>query len=159
MRTTYKVLAYTIAALVVVQAMAIAWAVAGLGAWIDGGGVFDKSVMESEGSMPFPEIWGLIVHGLNGGMLIPLVALVLLVWSFFAKIPGGIKLAAAVFVLVMVQVTLGYATHGAALAGLFHGGNALLLFGTALYAGRRVNRSTERAAGEVVDRAVDRAGV
>jgi hypothetical protein len=157
MRTTYKVLAYTVAALVVVQAMTIAWAIAGLGNWIDGGGVFDKSLMESDDSvMPFPEIWGLVVHGINGGMLIPLVALVLLVWSFFAKVPGGIKFAVAVFVLVFVQMSLGYATHGWALAGLFHGGNALLLFATALYAGRRVNKSTERAAAAQV---AERVGV
>jgi hypothetical protein len=151
MRTTYKVLAYAVAALVVVQAMAIAWAIAGLGNWIDSGGVLDKSVAESDG-MPFPEIRGLIVHGINGGMVIPLVALVLLVFSFFAKIPGGVKFAVATFVLVAVQVTLGYATHGWALAGLFHGGNALLLFATALYAGRRVRSSTEPAAEQPAER-------
>jgi hypothetical protein len=158
MRTVYKVLAYLVAGLVVVQAMAIAWAIAGLGNWIDSGGVLDKSVGESQ-DMPFPEIRGLIVHGLNGGMIIPLVALVLLVWSFFAKIPGAIKFALAVFVLVAVQVTLGYAIHGWALAGLFHGGNALLLFATALYAGRRVNGAVERAAADQADRSADQAPV
>ena len=44
MRTAYKVLAYLVAAEVAVQAMVMVWAIAGLGKWVDGGGVFDKSV-------------------------------------------------------------------------------------------------------------------
>jgi hypothetical protein len=143
MRTVYKVLAYAVAALVVVQAMSIAWTVAGLDTWVQNGGVFDKSVMESDGPMPFPEVTGIIVHGINGGMLIPLVSLLLLISSFFAKIPGGIKFGAAVFVLVAIQATLGYAHLP--ITGLFHGGNALLLFATALYAARRVNGAVVKA--------------
>ena len=46
MRTAYKVLAYLLAAEVAVQAMVMVWAIAGLGKWVDGGGVFDKSVIE-----------------------------------------------------------------------------------------------------------------
>ena len=49
MRTAYKVLAYLVAAEVAIQAMVMVWAIAGLGKWVDGGGVFDKSIMESEG--------------------------------------------------------------------------------------------------------------
>ncbi|MET7401764.1 hypothetical protein ABZS66_50615 [Dactylosporangium sp. NPDC005572] len=139
MRTVYKVLAYVIAAEVVVQAMMIAWAVAGLGAWVDGGGVFDKSVMESE-QVPFTEVAGIIVHGINGGLLIPVLALLLLISSFFAKVPGGIRFGGLVLALVAVQMTLGYAGHGLPLAGLLHGGNALLLFTAALYTARRVGR-------------------
>ena len=50
MRTAYKVLAYLVAAEVAVQAMVMVWAIAGLGKWVDGGGVFDKAVIESEGA-------------------------------------------------------------------------------------------------------------
>lgn len=154
MRTVYKVLAYVVAAEVVVQAMMIAWAVAGLGYWVDGGGVFDKSVMESE-QTPFTEVAGIIVHGLNGGMVIPALALLLLVSSFFAKVPGGVKFGALVFVLVIVQTMLGYATHGLPFAGLLHGGNALLLFATALHTARRVRRVIAEPATETAVPASD----
>ncbi|NUR84290.1 MAG: hypothetical protein HOY71_09415 [Nonomuraea sp.] len=144
MRTVYKVLAYTVAGLIVVQAMSITWMVAGLGSWVDSGGVFDKSVMESDGGpLPFPEVAGIIVHGLNGGMLIPLVALLLLISSFFAKVPKGVWYAAAVFVLVAIQAMLGYAHLP--ITGMIHGGNALLLFATVLYTARRVGRNTADA--------------
>ena len=39
MRTVYRVLAWLVAAEVLVQAAAITWAVFGLGQWIQGGGV------------------------------------------------------------------------------------------------------------------------
>ena len=57
MRTAYKVLAYLVAAEVVIQAMVMVWGIAGLIKWVDGGGVFDKSVMETQGT-PFPEVFG-----------------------------------------------------------------------------------------------------
>jgi hypothetical protein len=136
MKTGYRVLAYLVAVEVVVQAMAIVYAVAGLGKWVDRGGVFDKSVMESDES-PFPEVVGIIVHGVNGMMIIPLIALLLLIFSFFAKIPGGVKWAGLVFLLVVVQVTLGGLGHAIPALGAMHGLNALLLFTAALHTARR----------------------
>ena len=65
MRTTYRVLAYLIALEVVVQAAALALGFAGLVHWVDGGGVVDSGVVESD-SDPFPEVVGLVVHGING---------------------------------------------------------------------------------------------
>ena len=56
MRTAYKVLAYLVAAEVAVQAMVMVWVIAGLGKWVDGGGVFDKAVIESEGRHHFPRL-------------------------------------------------------------------------------------------------------
>jgi hypothetical protein len=141
MRTTYKVLAYLVAAEVAVQAMVMVWAVAGLSKWVDGGGVFDKSVIEGSietGAMPFPEILGIIVHGINGSFVVPGVALLLLIVSFFTKVRGAIKWAVILFVLVMVQQQLGFFGHDFPLAGALHGLNALALFGVALYAGRRL---------------------
>jgi uncharacterized membrane protein YphA (DoxX/SURF4 family) len=70
MRTVYKVLAYFVAIEVAIQAMAAVWAIAGLGKWVEGGGVVDKALMESEGA-PFPEVAGFIVHGINGTFVIP----------------------------------------------------------------------------------------
>jgi hypothetical protein len=137
MRTAYKVLAYLVALEVVIQAMAMVWAVAGLGVWITGGGVLDKATMES-GGKPFPEITGLILHGINGAFVIPGIALILLILSFFLRLRGGIKWAAIVFVLAVVQGQLGFLGHEIPVAGALHGLNALALFLGALYAGRRI---------------------
>ena len=138
MRSAYKVLAYLVAAEVAVQAMVVVWGIAGLGKWVDGGGVFDKAVIESEGTPPFPEVVGIIVHGINGLFVIPGLALLLLIASFFTKVRGAIKWAVIVFVLVVAQGQLGELGHDLPLAGALHGLNALALFGAAIYAGRRL---------------------
>jgi hypothetical protein len=140
MRTAYKVLAYLVAAEVAVQAMVMVWAIAGLGKWVDGGGVFDKSVIEggSETAMPFPEVLGILVHGINGTFVVPAIALLLLIVSFFTKVRGAIKWAVIVFVLVVAQGQIGFLGHEFPLAGALHGLNALALFGVAIYAGRRL---------------------
>jgi hypothetical protein len=141
MRTAYKVLAYLVAAEVAVQAMVMVWAIAGLGKWVDGGGVFDKSGIEG-GAMPFPEVFGILVHGINGMFVVPGIALLLLIVSFFTKVRGAIKWALIVFVLVVAQGQIGFLGHEFPLAGLLHGLNALALFGVALYAARRMRSTT-----------------
>jgi hypothetical protein len=142
MRTAYKVLAYLVAVEVAVQAMLMVWGIAGLGKWVDGGGVFDKAVVESDGTPPFPEVVGIIVHGVNGLFVIPGLALSLVIVSFFIKVRGAIKWAVIVFVLVVAQGQLGELGHDFPLAGALHGLNALALFGTAIYAGRRLRAAT-----------------
>jgi hypothetical protein len=136
MKKTYRVLAWIIAAEVVVQAVAIAWFLAGLGHWVTGGGVLDSAAMESD-EIAFTELYGVIVHGVNGGIVVPVVALALLVVSFFAKIPGGIKWAVAVFVLTVVQGQLGYLGHDFPAVGALHGLNALALLAVSVIAARR----------------------
>lgn len=156
MRTVYKVLAGLIALEVVVQAAAMVYAVAGLAIWVDrDNGVLDKAAFESEETL-FPEMVGFIVHGINGMMVIPSLALLLLIVSFFAKVPGGIKWAAAVLVLVVLQVTLGIYGHEVAISGALHGVNALVLFSTAAMASKRVSRSPQ---GGYVPDATERAAV
>lgn len=142
MKTVYKVLAYIIAIEVVVQASMIAFAVAGLGIWVDGGGVFDKAAFESE-DLTFTGILGFMVHGINGMMVIPLIALVLLIVSFFAKVPNGVRNAGIVLLLVVVQVALGIFGHETPYAGLLHGLNALVLFSMALYTARSAAATTK----------------
>lgn len=142
MKTAYRVLAYLVAAEVIVQAMAVVYAVAGLGKWVQDGGVFDKSLMESEGS-PFPEVIGFMIHGLNGTMVIPALALILLIVSFFSRIPGSVKWAGLVLLLVVVQISLGLLGHDIPALGALHGLNALLLFTTALYTARREPSAAE----------------
>lgn len=130
MKTAYRVLAYLIAAEVVIQAAAIAFAMFGLGKWIDGGGVLDKATTESH-SANFTGIIGFVVHGINGQYVVPLLAIVLLVVSFFAKVPSGAMWAGLVFVLVLVQVFLGIFGRAIPQLGLLHGLNALVLFAVA----------------------------
>jgi hypothetical protein len=139
MKRFYQVLAYVIAGLVVVQAMAVVWALSGESKYVSNGGVIDKAVVESR-EFIFPEVLGFAVHGINGGMVIPLVAVLLLVASFFAELPGAVKWGAAVFVLVLAQTSLGYASHEIPITGALHGLNALLLFTAAGYTGLRVKR-------------------
>jgi hypothetical protein len=136
MKSVYRVLAYLIALEVVIQAAAIAFAVAGLGTWIQQGGVLDAAAMESE-TTEFTGIAGFMVHGINGQMIIPLIALLLLISSFFARIPGGVMWAGIVLLTVAVQVLLGIFGHGAPVLGLLHGAVALVLFSVAVIAARR----------------------
>jgi hypothetical protein len=148
MRPTYKVLAYLVAAEVAIQAMVMVWAIAGLSKWVDGGGLFDKAVIEGafeSGAMPFPEAFGFMLHGINGVLVIPALALALLVVSFFTKVRGSIKRALIVFALVVVQGLLGFLGHETPLGGALHGLNALALFGVALYAGRRLRAAAPAA--------------
>jgi Family of unknown function (DUF6220) len=145
MKSVYKVLAYIIAAGVVVQAMAIVFAIFGLSKWIEGGGNLNKAVDLGHGR-PFPESVGLDIHAVNGTLIIPAVALLLFVSSFFAKVPGGIKWATAVLLLVVVQVALGTSGEALPALGALHGLNALLLLTASIYAGRRVGRAAAMSA-------------
>lgn len=147
MRKTYRVLAYLIAALVVVQAGAIAWAFFGLTDWINNdGGVVNKALLEcTDCEQQFTAEWGFAIHMFfNGLLLIPLVSIALLVVSFFARIPGGVKYAAVVVGLVALQViVLPMASREIDPGfGALHGVNALVLLGVALMAGRRAERGT-----------------
>lgn len=137
MRSVYKVLAYLIAIEVAVQAAAMVFAISGLGLWVEEGGVLDQAAFQSE-EVLFPEMFGFLVHGLNGMYVIPFLALVLLIVSFFAKVPRGVPWAAAILGLVVLQVALGIGGHELSISGLLHGLNALVLFTTALLTARRV---------------------
>lgn len=147
MRTTYRVLAYLIAFEVVVQATMIAWAIFGFGQWIDDGNTFNKSVLECEDcGWNFTEERGFMIHGINGFMIVPLLSLVLLIISFFAKVPGGVKWAAILFALVIVQSQiLPGLGRDYPIFGALHGLNALALFGVAVMAGKRVTSATTKA--------------
>lgn len=144
MTKTYRNLAYAIAVLVVVQAAAIAFAFMGLSKWIDDGHTVTKDVVDAHptftGSVGFP------IHSIGGEMLIPLLAIILLIVSFFAKIPGGSKWAGFVVLAVIVQVALGLGGQKVPALGPLHGINAFVLLGVALAAGRRVHHPGEQRA-------------
>lgn len=137
MRNVYRILAIIIAIEVAIQAMVMVYAVAGLGKWVEDGGVLDKAVMESD-AKPFPEVVGFAIHGINGMMVIPALALILLIVSFFVKAAGAVKFAAIVLLLVALQITLGLLGHGAPILGALHGINAFLIVGAAIAAARRI---------------------
>lgn len=144
MKATYRVLAYLVALGVVVQAAAIAYAVFGLGRWIEDGGVMNKATMESESAV-FPGVGGFALHAIDGQMIIPILAVLLLVVSFFAKVPRGIMWAVLTVVLVAVQVFLGIFAAAVPGLGMLHGINALALFAVAVVAARRVDTAPTRA--------------
>ena len=144
MRSAYKYLAHTIAGLVAVQAAVMVFAVAGLYGWIMDGNTLTESAMEDR-SLDFTGSVGFMLHGMIGMMLIPLLALVLLIISFFAKVDGGVKWAGIVLLLVVLQVAFGIFGHETPYSGLLHGFNALILFTAALQTGRRVSSPTTMA--------------
>jgi hypothetical protein len=129
MKSTYRVLALLIALGVAVQAMSIA-----LGFFI---------VLKNKNT---GENIGLELHSVVGQMVIPLIAVVLLVVSFFAGVAGGVKWAAIIFGLVVLQVLLAFAGSGAPAVGALHGLNALAVMAVAGIAGSRVAKQSAPAA-------------
>jgi uncharacterized sodium:solute symporter family permease YidK len=143
MRTVYRVLAFLLAIEVVIQAMAIAYAIAGLGKWVENdGGVLNKQVVDAD-SPDFPGSGGFMTHGLNGMMIIPILVLLLLIVSFFAKVPGGVRSAVILLVLVAVQVFLGIFAHDVPYVIVLHVLNAFAIMGVAAMAGRSASVVTE----------------
>jgi hypothetical protein len=148
MRKTYQIVASTIAVLVVLQAAAIAYAIAGVFTWVDDGNTLDKSVVEGWEANPptFEGALGSFFHFfIFGTVLIPLLGLILLIVSFFAKVPRGPMLAGIVVVAIVVQYLLGTfsASTGTPLLSLLHGLNAFIVFGSAVAAARAAKTVTE----------------
>jgi len=150
MRSTYRFLAYMIAVLVVVQAGAIAWAFFGMTNWIDDGGVVDKALLEcTDCDQNFTAEWGFAIHMFfNGLILIPLTSLVLLIVSFFAKVPRGAAMAGLIVLLVILQVFVlpGLSREVGSGFGALHGINALVLMGVAIAAGGRASAAPSETA-------------
>jgi Family of unknown function (DUF6220) len=128
MRATYRVLALLIAVGVVVQAafIAVAWFQVLHDA--DSGAVFDKNSEEN---------WAYAGHALVGNLVIPVIAIVLLILSFFARIPGGVKWAAITFGVVLLQIVFAFLGFTAPVLGALHGINAFVLAGVASVAARK----------------------
>jgi hypothetical protein len=134
MRTAYQVVARLIALGVIVQAAAIALGVFLLIREVEDGGIIDK---DYEGNLGFG------LHALVGLNVVPLLALILLVISFFAKVPGGIKWALSVVGLVILQIVLAFVSFGVAYVGALHAINAFAILAVAELAARRAKRSAE----------------
>lgn len=139
MRKMYSWLASGIALGVVVQAAAIAFGLGGMMHFVGGGGVVDKAMVESEDA-GFTGAAGFLVHGIVGGLIIPVLALALLVVSFFVRLPRARTLALGVVGLVVLQTMLGYSIEDLPYLGIIHGANALAVLAAALGGARLARR-------------------
>jgi hypothetical protein len=126
MRATYRVLALLIAVGVVVQAALIAIALFQVAHDTESGAVVDQNTEEN---------WAQATHGAIG-YAIPVLAIVLLILSFFARIPGGVRWAAITLGVALLQVVLAFLGFAAPVLGALHGINAFALAGVASMAGR-----------------------
>jgi heme A synthase len=135
MRTAYRVLAIAIAAMVAVQSAAIGYAVFAQLNWMDKGGTLDSAAFDTGA----PGTGAMIFHALNGGVVL-LLSLALLIISFFAKIPRGVRWALIVLGATILQIALGVFSHWLAALGAVHGVVALVLFGVAVTAAMRARR-------------------
>jgi heme A synthase len=134
MKTVYRVLAIAIAAIVAIQAGAIGYAVFAQLHWIENGGTLDEASFESA-----PGFGAYIFHALNGATVL-LLALALLIISFFAKIPQGVRWAVIVLACTIVQIALGTLSRLVSQIGAVHGAVALVLFGVAVMAAMRARK-------------------
>ena len=147
MRKAYRILADVIAVAVAVQSMLMVWAIAGLLHWVKDGGTLNAKVLDSwDNHAPdFQGAAGFALHGIIGGMVIPVVALALLVVAFFAGVEGGVKWAGILLVLVLVQMGAGMAGEDAPWLGLFHGLVPFALFSLAIVAARSAHGEAQTA--------------
>jgi hypothetical protein len=134
MRATYRVLGYTISGLVVVQAAAIAFAMFGVLHFVDGGDSLNESLANDRSG--FDGAAGWVIHSF-GAILISLLAIILLIISFFAKIPGGVKWAGFVFLAVLLQWVLAIVAFGVPVVGALHAVNAFAIAGLAAGAAKQ----------------------
>ncbi len=130
MRQTYRVLAYLVALGVVVQAasVALAWFITLKD--VDDGQVFAS--LDDDLNV------GHMMHSIGGVMVIPLIAIILFIISFFAGFDGAVKWAGYVLLAVILQVALAFIAFGVPAIGALHGLNAFLVMGLAGTAGSRV---------------------
>ena len=126
MRNVYRIICHIIAACVVIQAAAIAWATFTI---INSAGE-GTSVSLEEG------LSGFIVHSAVGQLVIPVLSLALLVIALIGRI--GIKWAAWLFLAVIVQVMLGYTSFELPGLGILHGLNAFVVLALAEIGARAV---------------------
>lgn len=140
MRSAYRGLALLICLGVLVQAAAIAFG------WFDV--ISDSESQDVVLNADYDGNAGHALHGIVGMTIIPLLGLVLLVLSFFTKVPGASKWAGIVFGSIVFQVVIAIVAFSAPIAGVLHGLNAFVLFGVALMAARRMDTTAAATVGE-----------
>jgi hypothetical protein len=125
MRATYRALSHTISGLVVVQAAAIALWVFGLLSWVDDGHSFTPAVSDDRAEGVTGSV-GIAIHSF-GAMAVALLAIVLLIVSFFTKLPGAVKWAGFIFLAVLLQWVVAIISFSVPGLGVIHGANAILI--------------------------------
>ena len=150
MKKVYRVLAYLLAAEVIVQAMAVAYGIAGVGKYVEDWHPLTKAVMDAD-NPNFQGVGGFMIHGMNGMMVIPLLTIAFLVVSFFTKTVGASKRAGILFGMVALQITLGLSSHGVPALAPLHVLNGFGIFTLAAITGYRFNvaKSAEAPTGGV----------
>ncbi|HEX2356570.1 MAG TPA: hypothetical protein VHI50_08930 [Micromonosporaceae bacterium] len=138
MKATYVWLSRLIALGVVLQAAFIAFGTFDVFKAVDDGRAFTGEYDDYNA--------GQAMHSLFGTFIIPLLGLILLIVAFFARIPGGVRLAAIVFGLIVLQFLLALFSFNAPWVGLLHGINAFALAAVAGLAGRQASRAPTPAA-------------
>jgi hypothetical protein len=133
MRATYLWLTRLIALGVVLQAAFIAWGTFDVFNAVDDGEVFVAEREEYNA--------GQMMHATFGEVVIPLLAILLLIVSFFVKTRGAVMTALIVLGLVVLQFLLAIVSFGVPVTGLLHGINAFAIAGVAGFAGQRLNRA------------------
>jgi hypothetical protein len=134
MKQVYRFLAYAVAAGVVVQAMLIVYAIGSLQKWVNGGGVYDSSVVDRASAFDGAGAFGM--HETIGAFVVPGTVVLLLIASPLAKVRRAVTWAAIMFILVAAQALLGYEAADQPAIGSLHGLFAFLLFAAAIRAGR-----------------------
>ena len=140
---TYRIFAYLVALEVFVQAATHAYGSAGLGHWIYADGhTVTKATLEEHSDVDFTGRWAGILHGENGAMLVPLLAIAFLVVGFVTRkhVDRGLRWSGIVLGLVVVQVALGFVSLVVPQMAMLHAVNALLLLLAALHAARLPER-------------------
>ena len=132
----------------------IAFGFGGMVGYVMDGGVVDKALVESQ-QATFTGDLGFPIHGIVGGLVMPVAALLLGVASFFVRgVPRARTMAWAVFALVFIQGSAGYAITDTAYVGLFHGANALAVLVLGILTARRPARALERVDVDAADTSV-----
>jgi hypothetical protein len=129
-RATYRVLGFLVAALVVVQAASIA---VGLFLIVHGAH-HGRAYSDASGDNA-----GQAAHSI-GAIALSLVALLMLVVSFFARVERGVAMAGAVVGLVVLQWILAMVSFGVPVVGALHAINAFAIAGVASAAAARAAR-------------------
>jgi heme A synthase len=136
MRAVYRVLATVVLAGVVVQLASMAFGAFTTSADAEDGAAIDGAYNNA----------GQTLHQI-GGMAIGGVVLLLLIVSFFAKVPGGVKWAGALVGLVVVQIALATIAFSIPLLGALHALNAMAIATVAERAARAAKQGDAVPAG------------
>ncbi len=126
MRKAYQVICHLIALCVVLQA---AWIAAALF-------TVDKRIEDGHSITKGYDNWAQVMHSVFA-IIVVVLGLVLLILSYFAKLPGGAKWAGFTFLAIVVQWVLAIVSFAAPVLGVLHGANAFAILALAEFTARR----------------------